>query len=338
MEFSGILIRQRDFNSQPHEEADFNRKSYWWTDQYFNSQPHEEADCEPVSSFSDATISTHSLTKRLTEAEGEGNVWFSISTHSLTKRLTSRIWYLCPSIQNFNSQPHEEADMGLEGSCWNMEYFNSQPHEEADVMQTANEYVKMAFQLTASRRGWPFRCIHGFHQIPFQLTASRRGWRVELNERNSFQGISTHSLTKRLTLILRRFFPEAVFQLTASRRGWRNFICNSFTEFVFQLTASRRGWPEHLLFQNPISHFNSQPHEEADNCFCDLIQDDISISTHSLTKRLTRYHLSLYPVGHISTHSLTKRLTCIPPHGHALISKFQLTASRRGWRKEHQYC
>ena len=39
------------------------------------------------------------------------------------------------------------------------------------------------------------------------------------------------------------------------------------------------------------------------------IVDEIPISTHSLTRRLTRRHLSAYLVILISTHSLTRRLT-----------------------------
>ena len=33
-----------------------------------------------------------------------------ISTHSLTKRLTLQICHLDMDVNNFNSQPHEEAD------------------------------------------------------------------------------------------------------------------------------------------------------------------------------------------------------------------------------------
>ena len=55
-------------------------------------------------------ISTHSLTKRLTQKEGDGDCWVDISTHSLTKRLTTCRWYWLAVFQHFNSQPHEEAD------------------------------------------------------------------------------------------------------------------------------------------------------------------------------------------------------------------------------------
>ena len=56
--------------------------------QYFNSQPHEEADPVLIWNLPPKTISTHSLTKRLTGT-------------SFTTLLQSSY---------FNSQPHEEAD------------------------------------------------------------------------------------------------------------------------------------------------------------------------------------------------------------------------------------
>ena len=170
--------------------------------------------------------------------------------------------------------------------------------------------LRLIFQLTASRRGWPLGFVSSVvlrdistHSLtkrltssdiadspisPFQLTASRRGWHPCYNnivyvilyfnsqpheEADSTNRsywcivhISTHSLTKRLTMFCAIVNPILVFQLTASRRGWRhrnvlsayNFYFNSqpheeadcsppvhaATPFVFQLTASRRGWQQ----------------------------------------------------------------------------------------------
>ncbi len=77
---------------------------------YFNSQPHEEADIFFKLSVCNFFISTHSLTKRLTICSGTCSGTCDISTHSLTKRLTTPIWQKMMRIENFNSQPHEEAD------------------------------------------------------------------------------------------------------------------------------------------------------------------------------------------------------------------------------------
>ena len=101
---------------------------------------------------------------------------------------------------------------------------------------------------------------------------------------------------------------------------------------IFQLTSSRRGW---LL----ILKFNLE--------IC-------PISTHILTKRMTRHTRRTDPEQNISTHILTKRMTRSPslsigsclyfnshPHEEDDLKKgiknkpflFQLTSSRRGWRK-----
>ena len=99
-------------------------------------------------------ISTHNLTRRLTDYLLEGDILLCISTHSLTRRLTE-----CSMIMNycgcyFNSQPHKEADV-IDTETYNrvdisthsltrrltseriislilLKHFNSQPHKEAD--------------------------------------------------------------------------------------------------------------------------------------------------------------------------------------------------------------
>ena len=101
-------------------------------------------------------ISTHSLTKRLTFYQNGFSPCWDISTHSLTKRLTiDTVIQHRAFNQNFNSQPHEEADKFpvysyiLQTSISThsltkrltstvpinqnlLFHFNSQPHEEAD--------------------------------------------------------------------------------------------------------------------------------------------------------------------------------------------------------------
>ena len=141
------------FNSQPHEEADISVESSCSLRKDFNSQPHEEADCRSIQrmqGFSYFNSQPHE------EADGPKNptlFFYVISTHSLTKRLTDLEWSNQRKL-DFNSQPHEEADGNLPKllSCVNISthsltkrltpsmekvyrgdvYFNSQPHEEAD--------------------------------------------------------------------------------------------------------------------------------------------------------------------------------------------------------------
>ena len=55
------------FNSQPHKEADSNDFRFYPYICHFNSQPHKEADkLSTVIRVAVPTISTHSLTRRLT--------------------------------------------------------------------------------------------------------------------------------------------------------------------------------------------------------------------------------------------------------------------------------
>ena len=77
---------------------------------YFNSQPHKEADF-----FRFQFLSQH-----------------SISTHSLTRRLTAIIVQHPAFPKNFNSQPHKEADVFQFPYQHQFQHFNSQPHKEAD--------------------------------------------------------------------------------------------------------------------------------------------------------------------------------------------------------------
>ena len=77
-------------------------------------------------------ISTHSLTRRLTKILCTMQRKYGISTHSLTRRLTPHPLLLSKFVANFNSQPHKEADHLLLYFCVSFQHFNSQPHKEAD--------------------------------------------------------------------------------------------------------------------------------------------------------------------------------------------------------------
>ena len=112
-----LIILQRYFNSQPHEEADRPPANRQHNSEYFNSQPHEEADEDNT---------------------GSPEIAIAISTHSLTKRLTGIAPGCGKSIKDFNSQPHEEADKLQKENKSFYNYFNSQPHEEADFLRMHN--------------------------------------------------------------------------------------------------------------------------------------------------------------------------------------------------------
>ena len=121
---------------------------------YFNSQPHKEADDLEASVFCPACdISTHSLTRRLTQVCKWSKQADCISTHSLTRRLTAIIVQHPAFPKNFNSQPHKEADIFSNASFSLFAYFNSQPHKEADCCSVNKQLHFVPFQLTASQGG-----------------------------------------------------------------------------------------------------------------------------------------------------------------------------------------
>ena len=144
-------------------------------------------------------ISTHSLTKRLTRNDAERRNNNGISTHSLTKRLTVHDIKRKEKENRFQLTASRRGWPNVAAQTVAANDFNSQPHEEADYYCCSSWPPAATFQLTASRRGWQFniRCSH------------------------HFKVISTHSLTKRLTTWCRnKVLYFSVFQLTASRRGW----------------------------------------------------------------------------------------------------------------------
>ena len=80
----------RNFNSQPHEEAD---ESHLFVEVYENISTHsltKRLTVTEESVLKGYFISTHSLTKRLTTHDRDVEFMVDISTHSLTKRLTAR--------------------------------------------------------------------------------------------------------------------------------------------------------------------------------------------------------------------------------------------------------
>ena len=98
--------------------------------------------------------------------------------------------------------------------------------------------------------------------------------------------ISTHILTKRMTSSWHGTFTPKAFQLTSSRRGWLLFSYFYTWTWIFQLTSSRRGWQVCIVLLSLPGHFNSHPHEE-DDSVSRFLNPSLYISTHILTKRMT---------------------------------------------------
>ena len=148
--------------------------------------------------------------------------------------------------------------------CLCYPYFNSHPHEEDDLSIGSYLNQFLAFQLTSSRRGWQYILGLLLGNLVFQLTSSRRGWRnrsscgdlkryfnshpheeddSKIDKLIIYADISTHILTKRMTLYCKLLLVLPLFQLTSSRRGWRLVVGVVAAQIgLFQLTSSRRGW------------------------------------------------------------------------------------------------
>ena len=146
-------IEHKNFNSQPHEEADKTKGLSVSEHGYFNSQPHEEADDSNFTVYNGVNISTHSLTKRLTFL-CTGNVTsVDISTHSLTKRLTlNQDWFL----QEFNISTHSLTKRLTSVSSFALTFTYISTHSLTKRLTSTlhKNSAHEIFQLTASRRGW----------------------------------------------------------------------------------------------------------------------------------------------------------------------------------------
>ena len=226
---------------------------------------------------------------------------------------------------------------------------------------TADDWIRQrseAFQLTSSRRGWHgiFATVSDIIFISTHILTKRMTYTSIFNIlieyyfnshpheedegilpflRKTGEGISTHILTKRMTL------------RTARRYCVVSISTHILTKRMTVRSIRRRTW---------FLYFNSHPHEEDDTA-PPLWRGVFIISTHILTKRMTYTKPEKLWVWSISTHILTKRMTISRqestashwhfnshPHeeddplicGTPQKSIFQLTSSRRGWRRKEQ--
>ena len=197
--------------------------------------------------------------------KGGETQWKHISTHILTKRMTSFYFFLHFVQSYFNSHPHEEDDSDHKQQH---KYNNISTHILTKRMtdEAIATGVRWLFQLTSSRRGWPSHTSIYDDGWIFQLTSSRRGWPVLTFWDVLPLDISTHILTKRMTVCVWcstcvRFISTHILtkRMTLCK-------CGEKSEVIFQLTSSRRGWPFSFLRVGCLGYFNSHPHEEDDHC------------------------------------------------------------------------
>ena len=144
-------------------------------------------------------------------------------------------------------------------------HFNSHPHEEDDDV---NDSVlpKFVFQLTSSRRGWLIQDVTKELKEIFQLTSSRRGWRRCCFWRIFRCDISTHILTKRMTVVMLphvNYSAISTHILTKRMTLEQRFIWKNLCISTHILTKRMTGGIYQM--NKWTNYFNSHPHEEDDN-------------------------------------------------------------------------
>ena len=102
----------------------------------FNSHPHKEDDHEQSKLKIFFIISTHILTRRMTEKDDDIESEADISTHILTRRMTWLRRMPLAALRYFNSHPHKEDDRNGKKVAISKKYFNSHPHKEDDSAET----------------------------------------------------------------------------------------------------------------------------------------------------------------------------------------------------------
>ena len=109
---------------------------------------------------------------------------------------------------------------------------------------------------------------------------------AEPNDYEIWNNISTHILTRRMTISSFKVLSSFIFQLTSSQGGWRILAAP---------------WMA-------VNYFNSHPHKEDDLQESATFLQNV-ISTHILTRRMTTAGSNMDEAGNISTHILTRRMT-----------------------------
>ena len=174
-----------------------------------------------------------------------------------------------------------------------------------------------AFQLTASRGGWPPTCSFvGMILSRFQLTASRGGWRnpictqhkdiyfnsqpheeadcimiqMKLKEYNfNSQPHEEADTSSQLLLSGLPYFNSQPHE-EADNSDW----CKSVQVSVFQLTASRGGWPNREIEETTGLSFQLTASRGGWHFSPWITFLWVVISTHSLTRRLTHVQVMRY--------------------------------------------
>ena len=136
---------------------------------YFNSHPHKEDDLLLFIKRCHLVISTHILTRRMTDLFLGYFSVVVISTHILTRRMTT--FNLDALIDNLFQLTSSQGG-------WRM--------------STIKSLLKKAFQLTSSQGGWRLSLFWQHRSEIFQLTSSQGGWRGILESTTKLTNFNSH--------------------------------------------------------------------------------------------------------------------------------------------------
>ena len=343
------------FNSQPHEEADYLSGNQKTTLNLFQLTASRGGWQSPDAA--DNCFCTFQLTASRGGWRGICHKALPPHKHFNSQPHEEADRKCCQFLSNLVTFQLTASRGGWQCSVTLLEeisHFNSQPHEEADAEVCSNSVGQYVFQLTASRGGW--RDTLGYtsemvvistHSLTrrlttlcgltidsrlFQLTASRGGWQDASEYLTLWHGhFNSQPHEEADANPSSSISAPLLFQLTASRGGWQSPDAADNCFCTFQLTASRGGWQCSVTLLEEISHFNSQPHEEADAEVC---SNSVGQYVFQLTASRGGWRDTLGYTSEmvvISTHSLTRRLTAVMLYIWKPLSAFQLTASRGGW-------
>ena len=212
---------------------------------YFNSHPHEEDDEAAAQARHIAEEFQLTSSRRGWHRRCQALQTSYISTHILTKRMTvavSSVGVMNSISTHILTKRMTKVRNSLQITERN---FNSHPHEEDD----AGDKERLAYE------SWYFNS-HPHEEDDWRIRRRRR-----------ICGISTHILTKRMTVICDKIIADIPFQLTSSRRGWH--FRDNWTRWMWYFNShphEEDDWFIRISY-GLAWYFNSHPHEEDDDKF-----------------------------------------------------------------------
>ena len=144
------------------------------------------------------------------------------------------------TTSNFNSHPHEEDDRAKNPGEKTYSHFNSHPHEEDDLTFSASSPFHVNFNSHPHEEDDSINCERSdYYDISTHILTKRMTIFSTYNVLCT--SISTHILTKRMTLFV-IIIPRKICISTHILTKRMTILPPSQTPpYIFQLTSSRRG-------------------------------------------------------------------------------------------------